>query len=440
MGNREVGRAKSKVFGVLVVALAASALGIVYRRQLNTRLLDSAAAGEIASARRALDGGADPNYRGRLSAAGAAAYARLRTAGGDPGPHTAAELATSVGAEDVVLELLERGARPNALNDCDLDRAIDLHRRRLGNGPWEVPLNAADSYWSGWIFRRALSARHDGLRERLGLNRSSPLGEYAVALDTLLNENGPTAGAVEAGVGSAHLTEMLALSRAIRPRLPSGQNVVRLEPYPSAWRRTGWIALSTAERLRPYGSAKLQPRLTLWEGPEGKPRCAGTITLDDPGRQGSEWQSLQLRWKDMDADGRPEAVLQLGSPAHTVGSCYLHVLRWNGEGLRRTFGLRSTLPLQLEDLNGDGTCEIAAWQLTSPGKPPLRQALYTWRDGRYVGANQEFPEPFRTLHEEMRQTYSGRSQGRTAPGFFQRVRDLQRALRRRPHAASTSPS
>jgi hypothetical protein len=95
------------------------------------------------------------------------------------------------------------------------------------------------------------------------------------------------------------------------------------------------------------------------------------------------------------------------SPGGEYLPSFLHVFAWRGSHLTQILEVRSDFPLWIDDLNHDGRYEVGCYGTIGTDLYPVERLswtdIYAYKQGKYVLANQDFPQEFRGKAKELRE-------------------------------------
>jgi hypothetical protein len=268
----------------------------------------------------------------------------------------------------------------------------------------------------------------DGLREQLlATTRRHPTSGRAYLMlsqcDLAVSRYEEAVGALERAAqlpdvrapARAELTRaqrLLTVAKAVRPHLPAGSTVVRIESF----------SAPPADRLWAVVSAKQEPSGKDFEDRFYRFSDVRLTVLSDARRGlGVLWQSQPLVVARPGLDAFSDLPLYVlhprGSSAdHLVldqtfvgGSwspSHLSVFAWDGRQLRKLLGANGDCPLWIQDVDGDGRAEVGATHAIghsmAHAEMPLWTDIYAWDGRAYVLANSRFPREFRDVAGELR--------------------------------------
>lgn len=270
-------------------------------------------------------------------------------------------------------------------------------------------LRRAEFAYGGILAKYGPSVRaYVGLaRSRMGQGRyATAVRSYQSALDL-----SPGAPKVRDELDLAQRSARVAASA--RTLLPKSHTVLRTLLFPVDRTRELWLVLSgrideASEDLvhaATFDGADF--RLTLVEGTgTGVRSIRQSAQLGFPGNTEGEFNDVQLYVMDITGDGIPEVVI----PEVFVGAdwipSHLDVFAWRDGRLFHALGVKSDMPVELRDIDGDGSYEAvnshAIGRSLCHADQPLWTDIFAYRDGSYHIANDRFPGQFNRLRAEIR--------------------------------------
>jgi hypothetical protein len=120
--------------------------------------------------------------------------------------------------------------------------------------------------------------------------------------------------------------------------------------------------------------------------------------LRDPRLKAAAFDEVALYVDDLTGDGIPEAAVSKVFVGGSWQPSHLDVFAWRSHQLTKILGLRSSLPIWIEDIGHDGRYEIGnysdiGWDM-SHAEQPYWTDIYAYKRGQYVLANAPFPREF----------------------------------------------
>jgi tetratricopeptide (TPR) repeat protein len=401
-------------------ALAALVLVVVswlsfqlYRRELNSQLIDAAWRGSAAASLSALARGADPRARVPPRWPHEAAYEEMTGhSAGPPVGDSALMVALSRHADEkLILALLRRGAVPEGHVKFTPDEARAARKRHAIG--WAVEGDFAADRYSVLneirLYRRVLARFPESAEVQQALAESLLwLGRFSDAARAALR-------ATELAPGDRAVSRLLAVAVE---RLRAAEQVGSALPHPRQVldvRRASqpggttvlWVALTgVLDPSNDMLTSSGRPELEVWSGSRGAFHRLSRKSLEreGPGRQA--WLSAQLRLCDVTQDHVPEAVVLAGHTGAAWEPSRLFVFSLQAGRLRRKFMLDAHYPAELVDLDGDGSCEI---RLTrdigrdmSHADQPRWIDIFRWDGRRFSEAGARFPGQYDHLARSVR--------------------------------------
>jgi tetratricopeptide (TPR) repeat protein len=270
-------------------------------------------------------------------------------------------------------------------------------------------VSALSSEEAGEAFQAVLAKYGGSPRAYIGLARCDlRSGDYPAAVSALgeairLSRSDATAR-------SAHqdASRLLCILRAASTQIPGGHLPLQVHPFNAPGGITLWVVLSAkVETADPFGTKFVEPRLFLFEEHQGYCRRKWeSDVIRDPRLKAASFDDVALYVDDLNGDGVPEAAVSTVFVGGSWRPSHVDVFAWRGHQLAKSFGLTSSLPVWIEDIDHDGRYEIGnyfniGWDM-SHAEQPYWTDIYTYRRGHYVSANASFPREFRGWGRRLR--------------------------------------
>jgi tetratricopeptide (TPR) repeat protein len=236
-------------------------------------------------------------------------------------------------------------------------------------------------------------------------------GEYESALNSFDQALKLLPGCPEADEGRKHTRELMALAGKFSAQIPEGRVLVEADEFDGPDRRPMWAVLTARPRLGGIWHALYQDvhLSVLRDGSHGLRRVWASAELPDPRFDDHEgFIGLRQQVLDLGPDDAQGLALVTDSRGGDCSPSHVKVFQWRDGHMVEAFQVDSDYRLRVEDLNGDGLCEIingyCIGRHMCHGKAPLWEDVYAYKGGRYTLANKDFPEEFAGRAHELRST------------------------------------
>lgn len=271
--------------------------------------------------------------------------------------------------------------------------------------------------WQRYATEAAEMSCHQAVQDREQLARGwedlgrcqSALCEYSGAITSFDRALAlPAAGAWVAGAKQEAIKRRR-VAQAVLGTVPAGQQLLQMEALPFRPGGQLWAVLSGEDqKAEPRGHEFRHVQLrVVSQDPNASLRIEHVYTVK--GHDACEEMSdVQLYVTDVTGDRVPDVIIGEVMYGASWTPSHLDIYEWHERALRKILGVKSDDPLDIVDLDGDGSREVindeaVGWSMCH-GKQPRWTDIYAYKNSTYRLANGEFPGEFGDLAEELRET------------------------------------
>jgi len=207
----------------------------------------------------------------------------------------------------------------------------------------------------------------------------------------------PSDGAAKAGRDRAR--QLLKVAQSAKPGLPAGNTVIQAEAWPTHADPELWLVLSaevTDGAMDRLSDVHLSVMRRSGPGHEVLWRSEA---LRDPRWDGRGFMDVQVCRLSPASYRTPHVAVWEVCSGGSWAPSHVEVLAWRNGRMTKILGVRSSEPLWIEDLDGDGWSEIGncyeIGRYMSHAEQPRWTDVYAYRNGPWALANRHFPNEFR---------------------------------------------